>query len=45
MIEEAGYQHAHLKEAKALHGQMPNDEYYFYVLKSLNFQPKLMGDP
>ena len=28
----------------ALHGSMPNQEYYFYLLRALDFEPKYLGD-
>ena len=39
-----GFKYAELDETKAMHGSMPNDEYFFYVLKSMEFQPVFDGD-
>jgi hypothetical protein len=33
-----------MPEGEGLHGQLPNEEYYFYVLRSLEFQPVLKGN-
>lgn len=33
-----------LPESEGLHGRLPNEEYYFYILRNLEFQPILKGD-
>jgi hypothetical protein len=43
-FEELGYKLGALPECEVLHGQMPNEEYYFIVLRTLNFMPKLKGN-
>ena len=44
LTKDGDFRCADLKEAEAMHGQMQNTEYFFYVLKSLAFSPYFTGD-
>lgn len=38
------YKEGELPTSEGLHGRLPNEEYYFYVLRNLEFQPVMKGD-
>ena len=36
-VNRHGYKLGELPESEGLHGKLPNEEYYFYVLRNLEF--------
>ncbi|CDW78395.1 UNKNOWN [Stylonychia lemnae] len=43
-VNRHGFKLGELPESDGLHGKLPNEEYYFYVLRNLEFQPVMKGD-
>ena len=43
--EELEFKYAEMPASIGLYGKIPNEEYYFYILKNMEFQPVLKGDP
>lgn len=41
---QEGFKQGILPSSNGLHGQLPNQEYYFYLLRSLEFEPVFKGD-